>query len=348
MASTEQNGSLYDRLSENVEKLQSLGKSWGMSDSEIDKCIQQALQSDRRKPATFMSRFLYSLRVCVLVLSFLLAFYVFLSFHRPTQQFISKQSQSWQYPILRFIRLMTLPITKKYKLDVFHELECLVDNPFYSDEPLDCWPCEMVTEIEDFTGFENFTEFYYHNGVPFYVTDADGVVVMYETLHDMYWDHEEEMDGAVDSFVCTNTSITAMKEFFSEWHTSDDLASSDVGAMWRTQRVSGVRLLRDLFPRPYFVPEKAEVTLEKFIFIDSPKAEPFQIPNLQAANGWLSQGSGQREIVLLPSDNCRKNCSDISVVLQPMDILFYHTHYWKPESFPHGDEVSIMFAGSFF
>ena len=28
--------------------------------------------------------------------------------------------------------------------------------------------------------------------------------------------------------------------------------------------------------------------------------------------------------------------------------VFYHTHYWKPESFPYGEEISVMFAGSFF
>ncbi|XP_077994560.1 bombesin receptor-activated protein C6orf89 homolog [Glandiceps talaboti] len=339
---------LYDKLSQNVEKLQNLGKSWGMDDHDINKCICQALQIDQgRKPSTVTAKIVYGLRLSVLVISFILACYVFLSFHRPSQQFLSKQTQSWQYPVMRFVRLLTLPITQKYNLDMFHEMECIVDNPFYSDEPVDCWPCEMVDHIQDFTGFDNFTEYYYHNGIPFVVTDAEAMVVTYELLHDLYWSHTEDIEGSVDAFVSTATTLDSMRELFTSIKSSEELLKTDAGIMWRIQRVAGVRLLRDLFPRPYFVPDKAEVTLEKYIFVDTPKAEPFQIPALQAANGWLVQGSGQREIILLPSDTCRHNCSDVNIILQPMDILFYHTHYWKPESFPHGEELSVMYAGSF-
>ncbi|XP_002741892.1 bombesin receptor-activated protein C6orf89 homolog [Saccoglossus kowalevskii] len=347
MAAAEK-GLLYDKLSENVEKIQNLGKSWGMDNDEIESCIYTALEFDcPSKQTTVTSKIMFGLRVFVLIFSFLLAMYVFMSFHKPTQQMVSKQTQSWQYPILRFVRLLTLPLAKKYHLDVFHELECIVDNPFYTEEALDCWPCEIVEEIQDFSGFDNFTEYYYHNGIPFYVTDADGVVVTYEMLRDLYIENREDMETSIDSFISTDSSITDVYKLFSQTPNSQDIVDSNLGVMWRTQRVSGVRLIRSLFPRPYFIPEKAEVCLEKYVFIDSPKAEPFQIPSLQSPNGWLAQGSGQRQIVLIPSEGCQSNCSDVSIVLEPMDILFYHTHYWKPQSFPYGDQVSVMFAASF-
>lgn len=79
-------------------------------------------------------------------------------------------------------------------------------------------------------------------------------------------------------------------------------------------------LVRKVFPKPSFLSDRAGQSVERFIFIDGVRAEPYLLPNTECSYVFLIQGSGERTIVLKPSNECSNKCKTISMVLKPSHI----------------------------
>lgn len=108
----------YDSLSSEVHKLRDLGKTWGLDEHQIDQCVQRALVSE--ETPTFSRRFRCvcfrsAIVVCSLVVCMSL-FFTAVSLHKPTRLFVTKHTQKIAYPLMRGIRLMTLPIARRFDL----------------------------------------------------------------------------------------------------------------------------------------------------------------------------------------------------------------------------------------
>lgn len=77
------------------------------------------------------------------------------------------------------------------------------------------------------------------------------------------------------------------------------------------------RLIRTLFPRPYIISEWSGQSIERYVMIDGPKADPYVLPNPECSYVILVQGTGQRTIILKPSKECGDLCRTVSVILKP-------------------------------
>uniref|UniRef100_A0A8C4NCL8 Uncharacterized protein n=1 Tax=Eptatretus burgeri TaxID=7764 RepID=A0A8C4NCL8_EPTBU len=116
MGSASSEPCLYERLSESIDKLRELGLRWGMSEEDIERCIAQALRvGERRERRSHAS----PIRTLAWFCLALLTSYWFLSTYQPTQYLSGHHADSWIYPIMRHVRLLTLPIAKHYNLSVF-------------------------------------------------------------------------------------------------------------------------------------------------------------------------------------------------------------------------------------
>jgi hypothetical protein len=271
----------------------------------------------------------------------------FISSNLPTQKFILRYSQDIIHPVMRQIRLWSIPIIKSHPfLSEFHEEECLVENPLYGDPSLNCWPCEDTKTIMNLTNAVNYSKAYVDNEKPFVMRDVLSKMVTFESLKQVYEDHSEDLQMGTARAMFNGQSIADLKELMD----LDLNISSDFHIMWKMHRVMAARVIRKVFLRPRFVPESSEVSLQKFIHIDGPTSDQYRLPLTDFANVWLVQGQGHRTIVLDPSEECRSNCSALSILLQPMDVLYWNWQFYRARSLPSrtSPEPSISFLASFY
>ena len=108
----------YDSLSNEVQSLRDLGAGWGLDGTQIDECIQRALTVDE-KPKT-ARRVRRTCLCCVVVMLSVMAcmslFVTTVTLNKTTRLFVTKHTQSIAYPLMRGIRLLTLPIARTFDL----------------------------------------------------------------------------------------------------------------------------------------------------------------------------------------------------------------------------------------
>ncbi|CAB1315328.1 unnamed protein product [Coregonus sp. 'balchen'] len=113
---------IYDKLSESIDILRQSGYRYGMSEREIEKFIKQVLETNepRRDPPQFP--ILRATIKFVVAVGFLLVVVLAFTYPqtRPQLGVTYTGGHNWSSP-LSHIRLLTLPIAKKYNLQGFHE-----------------------------------------------------------------------------------------------------------------------------------------------------------------------------------------------------------------------------------
>ncbi|GIX86901.1 uncharacterized protein CEXT_649111 [Caerostris extrusa] len=201
--------------------------------------------------------------------------------------------------------------------ETWHEEECLLRNPFYYELPLDCWPCEDVRTLVDLTGFPNYSSNYVLNEQPFIVRDSLQNIVSFNDLKNLYKDYNMALDQGTARFLCSEKDFCSPKDVFSDRSAS----RNSFQVTWKINRVAAARVVRKIFPRPYFIPNNSEVALERFLYLSGAEAPQFFLPLTDFANVWVAQGQGYRLIVLDPSVPCLSNCSTVSVLLRPRDYI---------------------------
>lgn len=151
MGTTMSEPCIYDKLSESIDILRQSGYRYGMSEREIERFIKQVLETNepRREPPQFPilratikvrpvdrdSLFFFSLtqlsvlaiRLCslqfVMVVGFLLVMVLAFTYPQSTPQLglVNLGSYNWSSP-LSHVRLLSLPIAKKYNLQGLEHL----------------------------------------------------------------------------------------------------------------------------------------------------------------------------------------------------------------------------------
>ncbi|XP_078463732.1 uncharacterized protein LOC144728292 isoform X5 [Lampetra planeri] len=262
-------------------------------------------------------------RRCVLAvpLVLLLTYYACLWLHPPTQQLVSWHTQRWVYNALRRVRLLALPITRRYNLAAYHDQECLVYNPLYSDPTPNCSFCAAVKSVILLDEFSNFTQYYYGQADPVLVKGGQKDHVGLEDVQHLHAVHGKTLDLRPDEVSCSNDSVSSFSHLFRLFPTEETLARSSTTFQWKTQRVAGTRLLRELFPRPYFISPDSEVSLLKLLVLQGSQATPHALVfQLQFYNAWLAIGSGSLSLHLTPVPACHAPCRTLSVHAKAGDL----------------------------
>ncbi|KAF0299755.1 hypothetical protein FJT64_027589 [Amphibalanus amphitrite] len=239
--------------------------------------------------------------------------------------------QDWIYPILRAIRLIALPIIQYFpSITDIHEETCLIENPFYWDQEVDCSLCQDVAVVT-LSDIQHFEELFYHKGVPVIVQDAVPSPVYLPSLRKLYAEHRADIAaGSAVRLVPAPPGLDSLDRLLRA--PARRLANMEHCIQWRLLRVSAVRHLRELFVRPYFITKKTEVSLHRYIYLCGDQGEQFHLPMTEFANVWISQHSGTRRIRLTPSSECSDICRPLSALLRPGETLFYNWRYWRATS----------------
>ncbi|XP_041472779.1 bombesin receptor-activated protein C6orf89 homolog [Lytechinus variegatus] len=339
---------LKERVEEKINHFKDLASQQGLTGSDIDDCIILALKANKRqsKPASKLWRNLAQGTIIFSVI--LLCLWVVIINHKPTKQFFELLFFKTSYPVMRAVRLLSLPLARRVDLSYIYYSECALPNPLYhgaTDFP-DCYPCTVVSSIEVIEGASGYFSF----GRPFMFKDPK---VNQFTYGDMQTWHSKNQkifsQTRADHVQSSNPFVHSTADLFTEERVEDDLEQSPFSFEWRVASAGSVRLVRNLCGKPSFIPSGSEVIPEMFLIIDSSSSYPHNMPKPSFPGyAWISQSHGSREIVLSPVPQCKNNCTDVSLLLEPGNVLFLDTRYWELQSFPFGDGgISVSCLGSF-
>jgi len=119
-------------LESKLEKIVGLGRSWGMSDTEIKECIEEVIQlqdEDRSKNQERGWQFVltkvgfwtwFLVKCLAVILSVLILFYFILTTCAAASPEIEAQVgkivNPWIYPSMRFARIMLKPLADKFHM----------------------------------------------------------------------------------------------------------------------------------------------------------------------------------------------------------------------------------------
>jgi len=106
--------------------------------------------------------------------------------------------------------------------------------------------------------------------------------------------------------------------------------------------------LRELFPRPDFLPENSESSAIDWIFIGSPGLGAAMHIDYVRRPSWQAQLSGRKRWTLRPPPDCEDVCPDqVTFTINPGDLLFLETNSWYHETFIEKNELSISIGSEY-
>ncbi|XP_018335085.1 uncharacterized protein LOC112906734 [Agrilus planipennis] len=343
---------LLELYKSNVEEIRKYASNCNISDEEIDGIFQNCLKKICKRPhihqknsyncykcASFFIKIIFS----IIFLSVII--YITLNVHQATSSIVLRNVQSFIYPGLKLLRFLSVPIISKFPwMTSLYDESCLVHNPFFFVNDMECWPCENVHSVLDITGVQNKSII--ESGIP-YLVFTNQKVVTFSELQAIYNAHKEIFDSNAYQIKSSNSSIETIRDLFFNYREST--MDSKFHATWRINRMAPAKLIRKVFPRPQVINRWSGQSIERFIFMDGPHTSSYLFPNPECSYVFLIQGSGNRNIILKPTMECSHSCKTISVILHQSQVLWYNWWYWRPLSLPvkNSTEVSVTYMNSY-
>nr|CAI5868193.1 unnamed protein product [Callosobruchus analis] len=341
---------LLARYRKDVDNIRKSAKASGLADKDINEIIKESLRDlrnelygsnqnkQRTKAQTVFRTFKY---LSILSTIFLIFIYILLRVHQPTYSIVLRNVQGLTHPTLKIVRMLAIPIIKLFpSLTDLYDESCLIENPYFYVAEMECWPCENVNTVVDIT--ENKDLFKSGAGTPF-VAKSNQEKVSLKTLEKLYNANKAILEPEAYKIKSSSTEIHHFEDLFRKE------IPSEAHISWRMNKMNLARVIRKVFQRPYFLPDRVGQSVERFLLIDGPTAVPYELPNTECGYVFVLQGSGERTIVLKPSRECIGKCKTVSVVLKDSHVLWYNWWYWRPISLPvaNSTELSISYVNSY-
>ncbi|CAL8379106.1 unnamed protein product [Boreogadus saida] len=322
---------IYDKLSESIHILRQSGYRYGMSEGEIEKFIKQVLETNepRRDPHQFPV--LRATLKFIVAVGFLLL--VVLAFTYPQSDpqlgLASLGCSNWSSP-LSHIRLLSLPIAKKYNLQGFHEWW---SAGTLRQNLVNCSACSEISSVLEVPETLKETVALRRGPQLVLLKGGPSLSLQREQLEELYSAHSESMSVLLEEDGA---------------HTTEDgfpQGPANFTLLWRFSYATREKVLRWLFPKAELCPllDSAGTTLQRCLVSHSPNSQSRGVGVL----GWLVVGEGLPSLRVLPVHRCRKHCGSFHIWLQPGNIVYADPRYWQMELFP-GSGQNIVCDGSAF
>ncbi|XP_042873147.1 uncharacterized protein LOC122267327 [Penaeus japonicus] len=353
-----------EEIEERLEEVWRTGQDLGLLDTDIEDVIRAVLEEAKDKennksegnharqgPKSEDGYWIMWSVVRFWIKFFLVLFFLgvvafaLISLHNPTRKFVTRNIQDAIYPFMTALRVVTLPLLSAFPwMSRWYSEECLVQNPLYDQPSVDCTPCMVDLEPVVVSRLENFTDFYYNNGKFVVVVDAlkPGKGVSWATLVTQFNICKEEEIGS--------WTLTPKEEGLCNYNDTLEkgvLPSPESHVEWKIFRLETLHVIRQFFPRIYFVPQDTEVALHRHIFIDGTESKAYTLPLTEFANVVVVQGEGGSVIKLEPSPHCQDMCPSVTIQLETSQVLFFNWIFWRPVRMG-GHNISTIFMSSFY
>ncbi|XP_071557882.1 uncharacterized protein [Temnothorax nylanderi] len=256
-------------------------------------------------------------------------------------------SQNSIYPALYVLRKAAVPIVSLYpSLSELYDEWCLIENPYFYVNDMDCWPCTMVHSVPDLTGHNISRSF--NVGIP-YTRAENNTKVKMKDLVNLYWNNRDVFDEDAKRISSNNETFKIIRDVMGKRLDMFRTASLGTHISWRVNRMRPSRILRKLFPKPAETPNWWSQGTEKYFFIDESRSPPYSLPNPECSNIVIRCAAGARLMKMIPSSECAQHCRSSTILLSAGHTLWYNWWYWRPVSLPvyNATDLSIGYLTSF-
>jgi len=227
---------------------------------------------------------------------------------------------------------------------------CLLDNPFYSNEEVyvfDCKVCEDVYDVDylNRTSPEEISQFYMQRNIPVIIRDAmfdwsvmqDSFNIL--NLTEGFYDLKEE--------VCmfqSNLGVENHHKLFKK------LLNQDLKkwyAHWENCEKSTQKFIRKFYTRPYFMPSLVQMTEANWILMSSgyigKKFKRLDVMSTITVM-WIAQIRGYNNIQLQPKDPCHNMCNVLEDTIEEGEIILFSPTVWNFSYIPGEGTENLAIA----
>ncbi|XP_015920738.1 uncharacterized protein [Parasteatoda tepidariorum] len=227
---------------------------------------------------------------------------------------------------------------------------CLLENPFYSNEEVlifDCKVCEDVFDVDylNRTSPEEISQYYMQRNIPVIVRDAMfDWSVMQDSFNIL---NMTEGFYHLDEDVCmfqSNLNVENHQMLFQK------LLSQDLQkwyAHWENCEKSTQKFVRKFYARPYFLPGVVQMTEANWILMSSNyigrKYKKIDVmPSVTVM--WVAQIRGYNNIQFLPKNPCHTTCNVIEDTLEEGEIALFSPTVWNFSYLPGEGTENLAIA----
>ncbi|TWW62819.1 bombesin receptor-activated protein C6orf89 homolog [Takifugu flavidus] len=331
MGTTTSEPCIYDKLSESIDILRQSGYRYGMSEREIERFIKQVLETNepRREPPQFPI-----LRAAVkfmLVVGFLLVMVLAFTYPQSTPQLglVNLDTYNWSSP-LSHVRLLSLPIAKKYNLQGFHERWISRSG---GQNLVNCSVCAEIYSVLEVPESLRATMTLRRGAQLLLLKGGGSLTVRRQQLEELYLAHSGSMSILMEA---DDHNVHRDSPEFPE-------GPANFTLLWRFSPRTREKVLRWLFPKAELslLLDSAGTTVQRCLVTHSTSSQSKGV----GVSGWLVVGEGLPAVRVLPVQQCQKHCSSFNLWLSSGDMVYADPRYWKMELYPSGGQ-NIICDGS--
>ncbi|KAK3586661.1 hypothetical protein CHS0354_001270 [Potamilus streckersoni] len=254
--------------------------------------------------------------------------------------------------IISVARLSTMKLLPVWDWRILHDLDCLVQNPYFMDEEdpteEDCQVCSNTSKMARVQNISiaNVNKICIEKYLPIIVEDG---------LRD--WT-ERLRSQNISSLAKMYLSDPVLKMYMSCRFLSNIdikhgdhrtfLREAEAGniknyyAHWENCFVEASKAFRQLYKRPYFLPAVVDILDANWVFVSSSYKEETMIPlPLPASLMVLIQIKGEVTLFLQPDEQCSKTCFPLQETLREGEIFLVTDFLYDISYRPSGVNESI-------
>uniref|UniRef100_A0A8D0GTI3 Chromosome 6 open reading frame 89 n=1 Tax=Sphenodon punctatus TaxID=8508 RepID=A0A8D0GTI3_SPHPU len=317
--------SIYAKLSETIDLVRQTGYQCGMSEKAIEKLIKQLLEKNepqRGPPQYPLLMTLYKVLIS-LGLVLLTVYFVIQPYSPSPPDTMLSRAHAWG-SLVTHIRLLPLPIAKKYMMEMCHD-RCGLGCRQNSSVTPNCACCSVVKSHQVVTDPGQLLE---KLQLPQPLLIKTGQHLSYDQLKHFQSLYPELTDFMVEEDSAELWSCIPRHRF-------------PFAFLW-DKPPNKTRLLQELFPAFSSLPFPKTVSLESCFLIH----HPAQGNETYTLHSVVAVGSGQLTLNIVPSAACKEHCKPLVVELEPGDIGYAHGDYWIMSFNSRGAEPVVVCDGS--
>ncbi|XP_016041374.1 bombesin receptor-activated protein C6orf89 homolog isoform X2 [Erinaceus europaeus] len=335
--------SIYDKLSETVDLVRQTGHQCGMSEKAIEKFIRQLLEKNepQRRPVRYP--FLISVYKVLITLGLILliAYFVVQPFSPLSSEPVLSGAHTC-YSLIRHIRVMSLPITKKYMPEnkgvAVHGAD--EDRPF---PDFNLWSTNVCRQNESAHIPDNCTGC--AQNLPLRVMVLEDVPKKFDRLHPLVIKTGQPLlSEELQHFLCQYPEAAEgfTEEFLMKWWRCFPERWFPFSYPWR-RPLNKSKILHELFPVFTYLPFPKHASLKKCFHLHP---EPISGNKMHRMHDLFIVGSGEAMLQLVPPLQCRRHCQSMTVPLQPGDIGYVGATHWKVYVVARGFQPLVICDGT--
>ncbi|XP_015274939.1 PREDICTED: bombesin receptor-activated protein C6orf89 homolog [Gekko japonicus] len=317
--------SIYDKLSETIDLVRQTGYQCGMPEKAIEKFIRQLLEKNepQRGPPRYPLLIVLYKGLITLGLVLLTAYFMIQPYTLSPPETTLTRAHVWG-SLISHIRLLPLPITKKYMLEKCQDwwsLDCRQNVSLTAN----CSCCCSMKNLRAAADLGQLSE---------NLLQSQPLVIktgQYRSYDEMK--HFRSLFPDLVNFVIHEDSAEV-----SSSHPGQGLPFH----FFRKKPLNKSQIIEEIFPIFSSLWSPNSVSLESCFLIHHPKLQD-KTYRLQST---FVVGSGRLTLNAAPSSLCREHCQMLVVELEAGDVGYANTEYWTTSFNSMGSEPAVVCDGS--